>query len=351
MSFSFHASSVISLLAAVLVLYSGSGVAHGSAGDCESSFALSQPRGNAHLFAMSESQKKEFEKPAISFVSKADFAAKFGVPPPRYLPKETSGKVLFTQDIVRHLLPPTGPLKFVSIKREHLDSRLFTIGSQLEARSGPDFVQLTSTDIYLWSRSSRGGKFGIVKLAYVDGGIPVAVKTPIGVDPIPEIFSAVLLSELGVGPKFRGVVFDGTHFSYAMEIIPGDFVIAENISYKSLLQREKILNRLAEFNITGHLDYQDYKTPDGELRVIDASTYIEQYLSTAKSTQFRMIDLHLLRVVFIDCPLDVAVKYLSNLKNRDPVLFSKIKHEYASMHYADVNDPIRRKTLDDLLER
>lgn len=304
---------------------------------------------NFSSFSLSAEQRRLLEAPAFHFGPKAGAVdASRRTSAPAHLGDSTSGRVLYTQDIDPHLLPRIGDLRPTTPTRQEIDLVLEDVKSQIIKREGSLFIAPEHTDIHLRSRNRPPASKSIAKLAYLNDGTPVAIKTPIGTNSAAECLSAVLLSELGIGPKFRGMIIDGKTLSYAMELIPGDFAQANSMNIGTLIQREKIIRRLSDLNIV-HEDYQDLLTPSGELRVIDADKYYEFYRADRKLADNYLLRSALLRVIFSDAPIEESQKYLLDLRLRDPEFFKVVKDYYRRMRNPTYDDANRTIVLQGLL--
>ncbi len=296
-------------------------------------------------------QRSGLEELAIPYENVADFRKQFGVEPPLHMDPKTSGRVLFTENLNSKLIRETNPLDFSNTNISELDHRLKNLYSQITSNKGVNFINPEVTDILLYSKQSRGSKNGIVKIGYLEDGLAVAIKTPYSHNPVNEILSSFLLSEIGVGPKFRGFFYFRGRLSYAMDILTGDFTVPEKMTAQSLYQREKILRRLLEFGIESHFDYQDYLSSDGKIRVIDVDGFFELYSQKVSFRDEPIIKINLFDVLLKEPSISAVEEYLLALKDRDLKFFNKIRDYYRSIAYVNVAIKERRARLDSLFDR
>jgi hypothetical protein len=187
------------------------------------------------------------------------------------------------------------------------------------------------TDAVLAS-DSHSGSGGLVRVAELSDGRPVAVKTyynkhPLTGAPVDETAwileeaqSAQLLDDLGIGPKFHGVFKDPDgKWNVVMDIVPGDFT-GMPVSRQTLDDFEHIVNTLEDAGIEDLSRLQLYRTPDSRLRAIDPGSMINKVGAKAEvpprtpggvPTRMRM---GLLK----DTPDSDAARYLDDLSRSDP---------------------------------
>jgi hypothetical protein len=130
------------------------------------------------------------------------------------------------------------------------------------------------SDVLLVSDKWSGSQ-GLVRLAELEDGTPVAIKTyPVNSDFVyEEAKSAQLLSDLGIGPRFHGIFRDAQgRENIVMDVVPGDFARPETVTAQTFADMETVIARLHEAGLEVPLDMQAYVTPNGRYVVIDPSS-------------------------------------------------------------------------------
>jgi hypothetical protein len=194
------------------------------------------------------------------------------------------------------------------------------------------------TDIGLASEE-HSGSAGLVRLAYLADGRPVAVKTyylaemkgESRADELPGVMlkearAAELYSKLGIGPEFHGLWKDADgRWNIVFDIARGDFsgTPVKDVTFRDL---ETILARMKAAGVKRAGDLQIYRSPEGRLQVIDPNSAAEGlhephysdddpsygYAASARAELLRQAD------------AEVGRRYLARLRAEDPDAFAPL---------------------------
>jgi hypothetical protein len=198
-------------------------------------------------------------------------------------------------------------------------------------------AKVRSVSDVAFASEQHSGSAGLVRLAYLDDGRPVAVKayhlrrntTRQELDglALDEARSAQLLSDLGVGPRFHGLWLDADgDWNVVFDIARGDFN-GTPVNAATFRDLEIILSRLRAIGLKNVSDFQLYRSPEGRLTVIDpgsAATGLnephEWFHSPADeeggfAAYARLEQLH-------DAPPDIGRAYLLALRQHRPAGFA-----------------------------
>ncbi len=139
-----------------------------------------------------------------------------------------------------------------------------------------------TTDV-VFASNEHSGSGGVVNLAELSDGRPVAIKAIYGKGTkqenmqkiLDEARSAKLTSDMGIGPKFHGVHQDAEGRWYVVtDIARGDFS-GTKVTKQSFEDLDTIFSRLKGAKIAPHGDFQLYRDNDGRVSVIDPAPLAE----------------------------------------------------------------------------
>lgn len=171
----------------------------------------------------------------------------------------------------------------------------------------------------------HSGSAGLVRLAELDNGRPVIVKSypPRGTDPTSmdqaireEAANAQFMDELGIGPRFHGVTRDADgRLSLVTDVVPGDSV-GTPVTRETLSDLETMLSRMKDAGFHELGDFQYLRTHEGRLLVIDPPS-VSRF--TGQTPWFPYDSVGGLftrerRWLLYESPIDVATKHLEELK-------------------------------------
>jgi hypothetical protein len=159
------------------------------------------------------------------------------------------------------------------------DIDLDALPQSIEEAAEANVREITST---AFASDEHGGAAGVVRLGQLDDGSPVALKTVVP-DGFPgataadiealanqvllqEVQRAQIASDLGIGPRYHGVVFDAEgRPNVVTDIVPGDAPgVSSNITAQTVRDLDEILRRLEESPLVSiGNDFQYHVTPDG----------------------------------------------------------------------------------------
>jgi hypothetical protein len=248
-----------------------------------------------------------------------------------------SGQYLRTADIAPDDLP------YPSAMRPPADD--IKLPKTLDEIPEPNVTRETRV---VFASDEHSGSAGVVRLAELDDGRPVAIKTyypgkhPItGKErPIEEVNqfmldearSARLFSDLGIGPEFHGMYRDADgRWNVVMDVVPGDF-IGTPVNKQTFADLEEMLNRLNGARLQRLGDFQVYRTPEGRLLAIDPGAAASNVGAAPRvpvnsaGGEFTYQRANLIR----EAPPDVAIDYLGKLQKDDPEAWAGLVQRLAS---------------------
>jgi Flp pilus assembly pilin Flp len=232
-----------------------------------------------------------------------------------------TGKYLRTQDIQPGDLPyesairPAQPVKLADTLDEMPQAKVKKV-----------------TDTFLAS-DEHSGSAGVVRLAELEDGRPVATKTYYpsrgaitDEEILSEARSAQLFSDLGIGPKYHGIYRDADgRLNVVMDVVPGDFS-GTKVTAQTFDDLETVGARLKGAGIEDVGDFQLYRTQDGRLVAIDPGYAADAIGRKAHSgvddvsgfmTRERMQQLG-------QADPDVGQAYLDQLKQTNPKAYESV---------------------------
>ena len=225
------------------------------------------------------------------------------------------GRAIFTSDLDPAQLPYKSELRPPAAAQPQLPTTFAQLPIAPVARV---------TDGVLASRSHNGSG-GLVRLAELADGTPVAIKKHHGNlsqrEALREARSVMLMSELGGGPRFHGVYQDSNgHWNVVMDIVPGDSRGAP-VTDRSFRDLEDIIQRLAGARMYELGDFQPFRTREGRILVIDPIGMAERVgqRDTTPPGQANSSYTYARAKVLDDADATVGIRYLERLRTTDPV--------------------------------
>ncbi len=254
---------------------------------------------------------------------------------------QTRGTALLTQDIDPAVLPYKSELG-----RDQFDPDRFP-KSFAEL---PKVAVFEVSDTVLWSdQVVRAPLNAVVRLGALKDGRPVAIVTHFGAYARAQsansfaerALSAQLLSDLGIGPRFHGIVDTMDGPSYAVDLVPG--LPAGNAPEKlaSLFDRTEIYRRLRKVGIASHGDLQEYSN-DGRLLIIDPEGYFEaaNFAKPATFNPLRNVDwtFVFVRKMIAGTNADDVQTYMRTLRRRNDPFLHEIYSVLNSQFYTQMRE-------------
>jgi hypothetical protein len=208
-------------------------------------------------------------------------------------------------------------------------------------------ARITNT---VMASDEHSGSAGFVRLAVLEDGRPVVIKsyhtanrtdTPdtLARYTLEEAQSLQRQDELGIGPRFHGVVRDGDRWAVVMDIVPGDFV-GTPINARTFQDAETIIGRLRNGGYEDLGDFQKYRTQQGRLLSIDAGRVAaaqgrpDRCMSpNSGGGSYTSIRLPLIA----EADAAVGIPYLENLRRTNPEAFTGLIEKMNSYNHR--NDP------------
>lgn len=212
---------------------------------------------------------------------------------------------------------------------------------------------------------TTSGVNGLLRFGTLNDDRPVILKvSPYrqqDFEVLEEVQSVILLSNLGIGPRFHGlystplVFFAGGRsrpvWNIVTDIVPGEFPNPKNITLKTLEDIDVISSRLGSIGMKIPPDFQPYLTADGTVQVIDGRGYLDQIKAPADSGHSGWNDksysnwTQIKADILLRADPKVAITYLDTLRNRDHKAFESFMKELLARPFKSQVEAATRSVL------